>query len=99
MTSKPNRPNQAPCPEPFAALLNLHAFCIQLDMIVDRLQRFAPAADDPATRAERRKWTRAQGFLKAASRSLTRAMRTESEPPCDRRPAGWRGESRTQASQ
>ena len=55
----------------------LMAYCVQLEMVCDRLGELAPGEDETCSAERRRRWARAQGFLKAARTSLKQLMTLE----------------------
>lgn len=72
MPTKKKRTNRDyPLPD-LRTTIHLHALGLQLEMIADRLQGLVPTEDIPVTAAAHRQWTRARGFIKAASTSLAR---------------------------
>jgi hypothetical protein len=61
--------------------VHLMCYCLQLEIIRDRLVQQLPVDEEPWTEAEYQQWTRACGFLKAACTSLMRLMDAYCEGP------------------
>ncbi len=61
------------------SVIHLAAYCLQLEMIRDRLDQHVPLDDETWTEAQRQHWSRACGFLKAASTSLVRLVDASNE--------------------
>lgn len=56
------------------SMAHLMAYCLQLEMIRDRMEQHVPLDDEPYTASQRNHHANAGRFLKAACTSLTRLM-------------------------
>ncbi len=55
---------------PLGTAIALNAFCHQLKMLAEQLQRYAPGQGEAISHGERIRWGRARGALKGASKHL-----------------------------
>lgn len=88
--ASPAKPRRSVLPSPgdggvIADMMHFTSYCVQIEMLLDRLDEHVPATEgEPWTAFERQRWSRTCGFLRAASTSLRRLINATADAATQR---------------